>query len=525
MNLARVSAILARFALFFTFLQAGLLVVALLEDTPPGIDTSTGFVLGIVGGLLTGGLLAFGGRGASDEFFRKEGLAVVGASWLLAGLLGAIPFVWSGALVTWADGFFEAISGLTTTGASVCGSGGNSTIEELPTSLLLWRSLLQWFGGLGIILIFLVVLPYFGVTGKNLLDSEAVGVSSEMSRPRMQEQAKLLFRLYVALTGAETLLLWGVARMPGFDALCHALTTMATGGFSTRNASIAAFDSVAVELIVVVFMFLAGANFPLMLRAIRSTRVPRRGEDGRSTTGIRNTLSELYSSPELRLYVSVTGVAIALVAAVLTTTGTGPITALRLSLFQVVSVLTSTGYATANFQLWPSLAILVLWFCMFAGGCTGSTAGGYKMMRVLLCTKLVGYALNRFINPNSVSRIKVGDEVLTSATISAALALLLLWIAGLTAGAVLLGLDGRLDLVSCLSASQSMMSCTGPAITAVVDAESNLLGNAAQIDLGPFGGFGELRAWAKIGLAFQMILGRLEILAPIVLFAPGLWRR
>jgi trk system potassium uptake protein TrkH len=521
-NFAHVCRILGFFALAFTGLQAAMLGVALLEGEAGPIAPARGFAAGVGAGLLASVVLFAAGRSARGDVFRREGLAVVGCSWLLAGLLGGIPFVASGALATLADGVFETISGLTTTGASVCGAGGNHAIEDIPGTLLFWRSFLQWLGGLGIILVFLVVLPHLGVTGgKNLLDSEAVGVGSESSRPRVQEQARLLLRLYAALTVAEAVLLYGPGGMSWFDAVCHAFTTMATGGFSTRNASIGAYDSAIVEGIVIVFMFLAGANFPLMLRSVRNARDSFENRQRQRRDG-------LLASPEFRLYTAITVVSTAIVALSLWLGGRADgIGAVRHAAFQVVSILTSTGYATANFQTWPALALLLLWFCMFVGGSTGSTAGGYKVLRVLIGAKLVGYAIRKYIRPNSVSRIKLGTEPLTSTTISSVMALLLLWIACVAAGALVLALDGRLDLVSALTASQSMMSCTGPAMTAVLPdgASGYVVANAGGIDLGPYGSFGALSSMTKLALSFQMILGRLEILAPLVLFVPTLWRR
>jgi trk system potassium uptake protein TrkH len=421
---------------------------------------------------------------------------------------------------------FESVSGLTTTGASVCGSGNNiHSIEDLPASILLWRSLLQWMGGLGIILVFLILLPAMGVPGKNLLSSEQVGVSNESMRPRMREQARGLFKLYIFLTATFAMCLmllgWTMGGLSPFDSICHALTTLATGGFSTKNASMGAFQNLPVEALTTLFMFLAGCNFIMLIATLRDgVHAPR----------------SILKQPEFRLYLRITLGMIAVVTLALWINGsmlTDPSTVdrdysnigrcLRDASFQVVSLMTSTGFCTVNYQFWPNIALLALLFCMFVGACTGSTAGGFKMLRLLVSLKLMVYTVRRFIRPKSVERLKIGDEVLPNSTVSAILALLILWIGAVLAGALVLSSDPRIDILSALSASISMMSCTGPAISQVLPFEGGLA--VSQIDLGPYGGYGDLQGWMKIFMAFQMVLGRLEILAPLVLLAPQIWKR
>ena len=525
MNLAQVARLLSLFTLFFALIQAIPLVWSLVEEPPVPTDGSTpidaaaGFGVSIALGLVVAAILYFAGRDSEEGFFRKEGLGVVGFSWLIAGALAAIPYQWSGALPNGTDALFESISGLTTTGASVLGSRDNHTIEDLPDSLLFWRSLTQWLGGLGIVLVFVVLLPAMGVTGKNLLDSEQVGVSKDTLRPRMREQARGLFRIYLALTGSQILLLWGLSPMGFFDAMNHAFTTMATGGFSTRNTSIAAYDSLSVEIIVTLFMFLAGCNFTLLsIAALKGY----------------SSVKHLWTSTEFRVYTFITlglilGFAIWLrIAGGEIPHGDGSRSyddlgrCLRDSSFNVVSVLTSTGYGTANFQFWPGPLLLGLTLCMLCGGCAGSTAGGLKVVRVMVATKLVSYTLRHFIRPKSVERIRYDGEPLAATVISGIVALILLWFGVVLAGALVLSLDHRLDMFTSLTASASMSGCTGPALTSVMNGE---VANAGGLDLGPFGGFGDLHGGTKIFLAFQMVLGRLEVLAPMVLLAPSVWRR
>lgn len=522
MNLALVARLLAGFTLFFTGLAVVPLVVAVFEG-PGDQDTIAGFAWAIASGAAIALVLRIFGRKAPPEFFRREGLAVVGLAWVIAGIVGAIPLFASGSLHSFVDACFESVSGLTTTGATVYNSAGNPAPEALARSLLLWRSLLQWVGGTGVILVFTVLLPALGMTGKNLLDSEAVGVVRQDQRPRVREQARNLFRLYVLLTVLTGAGYW-LAGMGAFDALNHAFTTTSTGGFSTRNYSIGQYDDLGIELCSIVFMFLGGASFPLMLSALR-------GRD----------LRTLRANPEFRTYALLTAGAVLFTTLVLWGWGrqvedpaVGVVkdysdfgTCLRDAGLQVVSILTSTGYASANFQVWPTVALFVLLICMLIGGSTNSTAGGFKVYRVLVCAKLVGFALRRFIRPRTVEKLKLGDELLPNGLISTILTLLILWFGGVAVGTLVLGLDPRLDALSAFSASASMLGCTGPAITAVLPTPDGgfALANPGGIDLGPYGGYGALAGYAKVWLSLQMILGRLEILAPLVLFVPAFWRK
>lgn len=523
MNLALIGRLLAGFTLFFAGAMTIPLGLALFEETR--LHTVRGFATSMGLGLFVALVLWLGGRRASRDFFRKEGLVVVGFAWLVAGALGAIPFEWSGAIPRGADAFFEAVSGLTTTGATVLGSGGNEAIEALPPSLLLWRSMLQWMGGLGVILVFIVLLPAVGVTGSKLLSSEQIGVASESLQPRMQAQARTLFRFYLLITAAALLCYW-LAGMDAFDAVCHAFTTMATGGFSTKNTSIGQFDSVPIELVAIVFMFLAGCNFVFLVHVAL----------GRA----REQVSPLQSM-EFRVYLLVTVLVVAGMAVALRLRGetmadptlgvvrdySSFATCLREAAFQTVSLLTSTGYQSADFQNWPVFALGLALFCMLVGGCTGSTAGGIKILRLLACVKLMGHAVRTFIRPKVVVTLKVGKEVVSDAVLSTILAIVLLWVVTVAVGTLFLLLDPRLDFLSALSANLSMMGCTGPSVTAVVPdgAGGFTLANAGQVNLGPYGGYGELWASTKIFMSLEMILGRLEILAPLVLLTPSFWRR
>lgn len=504
-NLGQVARILAGFALFYSLLQAIPLAVALKETPAEGIDAVSGFLSSMVLGLASGLLLWLAGRKPAHGFFRKEGIAVVGLAWALAIVLGALPFQWSHALPNPADAVFETVSGLTTTGASVFNTGGNVKVSQLPDSILLWRAMLQWFGGMGVILVFVALLPAMGITGKNLLASEQVGVASEGFQPRMLDQARVLLRVYVVMTALCTVLLVNVGGIDWFESVCHSFTTLATGGFSTRDGSVGEFGSVGAEVVLTVFMFLGGCNFALLAACVRSRPVGPWA---------------LFRNPEFRWYLAITATLVIAGTLGLVASGSTPVTALRHASFNVVSVFTSTGFATVDFQLWPQFVLALMIGSMVVGACTGSTAGGIKTFRFLVCLKLVAYTVRHYVRPRSVERVKFGNDTLPAALISGVVALVLVWVIALFLGTALLLLDTRMPFLSALSTSASMLGCCGPAICPI-DTSGAVIGP----DLGPMGAYGALHGWAKMLCSALMLLGRLEFLLPLALCAPSLWRR
>lgn len=516
MNLAQIARLMAGFAIFFTLAQVPCLVYALREAEHPSFHPVAGFTGSIVIGSAVAALLWMAGRTDRGQVFRKEAIAVAGLSWFLASMLGAIPLQWSGLLPSSFDAVFEATSGLTTTGATVLGSGPNPPIPDAPESLLLWRALLQWIGGIGIVLVFVALLPAMGVTGKNLLTSESVGVGSEHYQPRALEKARLIGSIYVGLTALCALLLVGVGGFGWFEAVCHAFTTLSSGGFSTRS-SIAEFRSPIGEMVITGFMFLAGTSFAVVATHWR---------------GRLHGLRHLAMSGEFRIYALTTALLITLLTVCLVRADVPFLTALRWASFNGVSVLTSTGFATADFHAWPALALLLLLLAMLVGGCSGSTAGGIKQVRVLVILKLLAYSIRHFVRPKSVERIKLDEEVLPAAVISSILAIVLLWCLTIALGGLVLACDERFDFVAALSTSASMVGNCGPALTIVEPSSvaAALTGGTgaplgAQPHVGPFGGFGDLRDWAKVATSLQMVLGRLELLTVLALLTPSFWRR
>ncbi|HEB52334.1 MAG TPA: TrkH family potassium uptake protein [bacterium] len=519
MNLYQVARLMAGFAGVFTLAQLPPLLVALSEDNRSALSPCTGFLTSMAIGAAVAAALWLAGRRDRSQVFRKETIAVAGLSWFLAGALGGIPFLVAGLFATPIDAFFEAMSGLTTCGATVLASGGNMRIEAVPASLLLWRAQMQWIGGIGIVLVFVALLPALGVSAKNLLSSESVGVHTDSFQPRAVEKARQVAILYLGMTTVCALLLVAIGGFGWFDAICHAFTAMATGGYSTR-ASVGHFDSLGGEIVLTCFMFLAGASLALMATNLRS--------------GAR-CVTTLCRSAEFRMYLLSTLVVIGVLTFSLVRAGRSFGDSLRAATFNGVSVLTSTGYATADYHVWPTTALLVLFAAMFVGGCSGSTAGGFKQVRLLVCLRLLGYTLRQFVRPKSVERIKLDNEVLPAAVISTILAIVLLWIVTILVGAFLISFDERLNFVAALAISASMVGSCGPAMTVVDPASASevlLHGGTAVADtlagtpnVGPFGGYGELHGWTKLLLAVEMVFGRLELLTVLALFSPNFWRR
>lgn len=520
MNLAAVARVLAGIIAFYTVVQLAPLAMAFGSDgriaEAGGFDPKTGFMSSIAIGAVVATMLWLAGRRREGVVFRREAILVASSAWVLIGMLAAIPFQWSGLLTNPCDAVFETISGMTTCGGTVLGSGGNVAPEQVPHSLLLWRAILQWLGGIGIVLVFVVLLPGMGMSGKNLLSSESVGVQSQGFQPRMLDQARTIAFVYLTLTLICAALLQLVGGMSWFDAVCHAFTAMATGGFSTRS-SIGAFDSPAVEIVLTVFMFLAGCNFVVLATTVRERwRGP----------------GTLLSSAEFRIYLAFTLAAIAVVTVDLIRGGGSVLGSLRQASFNTVSMITCCGYATADFQAWPPLSLIALFTCMVIGGCTGSTAGGFKQVRFLVVLKLLAYNGRHFVRPKSVERIKLEGEAIPAEVISSIVSVVMLWLLAILVGGCVLALDSRLSFIGSLSASASMLGCCGPAMTAVDPASlaHGLPAIAEQVraigpNIGPLGGYGDLGSWTKLAMSFEMILGRLELLTLLAVLSPSFWRR
>ncbi len=420
----------------------------------------------------------------------REGLASVGLCWIVASFAGGLPYMFTGWMSVH-DAVFEAASGFTTTGATILGD-----IEALPPSILLWRSLTHWLGGMGIIVLSLIVLPLLGVGGMQLFRAEAPGPRPDKMTPRMQDTSLVLWKMYCFMTLILIVLLH-LAGMDWFDAVNHSFSTVATGGFSTRNASIAAFPSPAIQWILVGFMFLAGVNFALHYRLIAGDwRAYRR-------------------SFEFLVYAGMLAIGSCVVVAVLILDGFFPLQTLadlepvvRAAVFQVVSICTTTGFITENYIGWPalSLGILLLFTCI--GGCTGSTAGGVKVLRIVVLVRLIYREIFRLLHPHSVHGLKIDGQPVLPEILSGIVGFFLLYLLVLIIGTLLVAAQG-IDLATAFTANLTCISNVGPGLGKV----------------GPVDNFGWLPDFSKWVLSLVMLLGRLEFYAIVVLFVPEFWRR
>ncbi|MBW6510865.1 MAG: TrkH family potassium uptake protein [Desulfuromonadaceae bacterium] len=464
------------------------LATALLIPVPFSLWYDDGAALALLAAATTSlaaGAVLFLNCRSNKELSLREGFAIVSFGWLFYALFGALPYVISGAIPSYLDAVFETMSGFTTTGSTIL-----VNIERLPESLLFWRALTHWLGGMGIIVLSLAILPMLGVGGMQLFKAEVPGPTTDRLKPRIQDTAKLLWGVYVLLTAAETLLLM-YGGMNFFEAICHSFATLATGGFSTRNASVAAFDSPFIEWVIIVFMFLAGINFSLHYHALR----------GR--------FQEYRRNEEFLTYVGITLVVTIVLTFLTFDTGHGALaTSLRDSAFQTVSILTTTGFGTADYELWPVLAQYLLVFLMFVGGCAGSTGGGMKVARILLLFKHAQVSVFRLIHPRAVRLAKLGGTPVDREVMQSILGFFALFMGIFVAASFMLAATG-LDLVSAAAAVIATLSNIGPGLGSV----------------GPTDNFAHVSDPGKGILIFCMLAGRLELFTVLVLFFPSFWRK
>lgn len=424
----------------------------------------------------------------------RQAFLVVSAGWLLAGLLGALPFyfatLFDPALKVhfpgYVDCFFESVSGFSTTGASIL-----SDIESVPRGLLFWRSLTHWLGGMGIIVLSIAILPLLGGGGMTLYKAEAPGgILPDKLSPRIAQTARSMWWVYILMTVAETFLLMA-GGMTLFDALCHTFGTVATGGFSTKNASVAAYDSTYIHLVIAFFMFLAGVNFFLHYRALR-------GEP-----------TSYFKDSEFRFYGILTAIATLVIFLDVAPLYAGELLiGLRDSLFQVLTVLTTTGYATADFEVWPNVARFLLVALMVVGGSTGSTAGGCKCLRVQIFFKTGYRELQRLLHPHAIIPVRIGKRAIPDQAVASVMGFLTCVIGLFMVASLALAWMG-MDLET--------------AYTAVIACIFNIGPGLGQV--GPANNYGWMPDPAKVLLGLCMILGRLEVYTVLVLFTPEYYKR
>ncbi|MDF1839448.1 MAG: TrkH family potassium uptake protein [Planctomycetota bacterium] len=465
--------------------------------------------------MVLGGTLYYRNRASKQraslgaDYFRREGLAVVGLSWFVGGFATALPFLvgntfGSLGFGSFVNAYFEGVSGLTTTGSTVMSA---EQIDSMSHALAFWRSFSHWLGGFGIVMVFVVLFP---TGGRSLFRSEIPGVSREAGHQRVRDSALTLMRIYVFITVVEFVLLMLAGLIP-FDALLHSLATIPTGGFSNHSGSVGGLDNVAAEVIITVFMFLCGINFGLYDLLLRA--------------GWKPFVRRLWGSSEFRWYL---GLAVASIVTITTilylnggTNGDASMaarasgkdysnlgTALRDSSFLVVAMQTSTGFGTVNFDLWPQFTRVLLMFLAVVGACAGSTGGGIKMVRVMVVSKAAIVGVKRFIRPRAIHAVRVDGQSLDEKTVASIISYFALWVMIFMAGTLFLSAFG-IDLVSAATAVLATLNNIGPGLHMV----------------GPFANFATMPDMVKLVLSFFMILGRLEFYAAVALLMPSLWKR
>lgn len=532
------------------------LVVPALVGLAYGEAEWWGFGATAVGSLVLGGGLWAAFR-PKQELRVREGFAIVALAWFVLSLVGALPWVVTGVLDSFSNAFFEVMSGFTTTGATILGGADTPAIEAVPNAFLLWRSLTHWLGGMGIIVLTIAVLPLLGVGGMQLFKAEVPGPSADKLTPRVTETAKRLWAIYVALTLAEVLLL--LPAMSPFDAVNHAMATLATGGFSTENGSVGQYESAYIDWIITLFMVLAGMNFALHYQLLH-----------KNVTGV-------LKNEELRVYFAILGVATLFLTLSLWSPTSGglpaPVTldgevvteevaqerradgatggeaatgsadrvggedigggaelqdalapadvrgrtvvryeslpdALRYAAFQAAAIITTTGFGTADYELWPPLAIVVLFALFFVGGMAGSTGGGVKVVRVLLILKNSFRELRQLVHPQAILPLRLDHRVVPEGVMRNVLSFIVFYVGLIGLGTLVMGFIG-LDIWSAFSATFSCVGNVGPAFGA----------------MGPTENYTHVPASGKWVLSLLMMAGRLEIFTVLLLFTPAFWKR
>lgn len=435
--------------------------------------------------LITGAAVWLLFRKHSSDLKVRDGFAIVTFGWVAMSLFGSLPFMIHGSIPSFTDAFFETASGFTTTGASIM-----TDIEKHPHGILFWRSMTQWIGGMGIIVLSLAILPILGVGGMQLYKAEAPGPTVDKLKPRIGETAKALWSVYILFTFLQVLLLM-IGGMNLFDALAHSFTTMATGGFSTKNASIAHYNSAYIDIVVTVFMFAAGVNFALHFRAVNGN------------------VKNYFKNSEFLFYLTLTFLAIGLASAILFFHGnyTSVFDSIRYAAFQVVSILTTTGFATANYIHWPIAIQFLLFLLMFIGGSAGSTAGGIKVMRILILLRNGAAEFRKLLHPKAIVPVRFNDRAVSPEIISNILAFFVLFIVTFVVGTIIMTTLG-LDKVTAMGAVIASLSNIGPGLG----------------EVGPAANYAHIPILGKWVLSICMIIGRLELFTVLVIFTRVYWR-
>ena len=424
-------------------------------------------------------------KSTDRELKRRDGYLVVSLGWIIMSFFGALPFIISGAIPGISSAFFETMSGYTTTGASVL-----TNIEAVPKGILLWRSLTQWIGGMGIIVLAVAILPILGIGGMQLFVAEAPGISPDKLKPRIKDTAKRLWIIYVGLTGLEAILLM-FGGMTFFEAINHSFTTMATGGFSTRNGSIADFPSAYIQYVITVFMVLAGTSFTLTYFLLK------------------RQFHKVFSNEEFVVYISFLLLATLLMTGFIHTASSQSFElSFRETLFQVVSIVTTTGFVSEDYTTWTPLITMAFFALMFVGGSAGSTAGGIKVVRHIILFKNSFLEMKRQLHPSAVIPVRLNRKAINQDITFNVLAFIMIYFLIFSIGSIIMAWVG-LDFESALGSVATSLGNIGPGIGSV----------------GPVDNFAHIPAVGKWVLALMMLLGRLELFTVLILFTPYFWKQ
>ena len=424
-------------------------------------------------------------KSEKKAIYAKEGFLVVGFAWIIISVIGAMPFVISGAIPNFIDAFFETVSGFTTTGATLL-----TSIEGLPRGILFWRSFTHWIGGMGFLIFMLALIPSLGSNSIHILKAESPGPSPGKIVPKIKETAKILYLIYFVLTLIQMLLL-KLAGMNWYDSMIHAMGTAGTGGFSNMNESIAAFNSPIIEWITTIFMVIFGINFALFFQVIKGN------------------FKGFFKNEELRYYLLIILVSFLFITLNILEMNNGDISlSIRQSAFQVSSIITSTGFATVDFNLWPTLSKFVIIILMFVGAMAGSTAGGIKTIRIVIVLKAIKREINKIVHPKRVNSVKIDGKTVDEETIHGVFLFISAYIVISFIALVIISFDD-FDMVTTVTSVITTLSNMGPGLELI----------------GPMGNFSIFSPLSKIVLSFCMLAGRLEIYPMLIMFSPSIWRK
>ena len=442
----------------------------------------TPFLMSIILVLFLGVILS--SMNATKEFFIREGFFTVGLIWLATGFIGALPFYYSGYFPSFIDCIFESCSGFTTTGATIL-----TEIESLPKGILFWRSLTHWLGGMGVLVLATALIPTIGIRTKYLTQAESPGPVFSKLVPKQAQTSKILYAIYCFLTVAEAICL-RIAGMPWYDSFIHAFGTAGTGGFSNMNASVGAYDSFAIDMVISIFILLFSINFAMYF--LLMTR----------------KFKEIFKSDELRFFLAIVALATFIVTININHIYPDFREAFRYAFFQVCSIISTTGFATTDWLYWPQICQMIFILLMFCGACAGSTGGGMKCSRILVVFRVIRREIHHIIHPRSVQVVKLDGKVVEEKTIHSILTFIGAYFIIIMAGAVVVSLDG-FGFSECFTVSLTCVSNIGPGLGV----------------FGPAGNFSSLSGFSKGFLSFCMIIGRLEIFPILVLLSPSSWHR